>query len=464
MAEHTTVMKVALFIAVLAGFITPFDGSAVNVALPTMGAEFSLTAVDLSWIATAYLLASALFLVPFGRIADIYGRKRIFTLGLSIFTAGSFLMVFSVSALMLILVRVLQGLGAAMIYGTSVAIVTSVYPARERGKALGIYITAVYVGLTAGPFIGGLMTQYVGWRSIFLVNVPLGIVTIALIFWKLQGEWAEARGEKFDLTGSVIYSATLVAVMYGFSVLPDSLGFVLTAAGIGGFVSFLAWERRTIAPVLDVRLFSANRVFAFSNLAALINYSATFAISFLLSLYLQFIRGFSPESAGIVLVAAPVVQAIFSPFAGRLSDRVEPGVIASGGMILCASGLLFLVFLGPSTAIPFIVADLALIGLGFALFSSPNTNAIMSAVEKRHYGVASGIQGTMRLLGQMLSMGFATMVFSIVIGNVQVTPAVYPLFQSSMRIIFMTFTVLCVIGVFFSLVRGKLRGKTGEPV
>ncbi len=464
MAENTAVVRVALLIAVLAGFITPFDGSSVNIALPTMGAEFGLNAVELSWISTAYLLASALFLVPFGKIADIYGRKRIFTIGISIFTLGSFLMVFSASALMLILFRVIQGLGGAMIYGTGIAILTSVYPVRERGKALGIYITSVYIGLTIGPFLGGLMTQYLGWRSIFLVNIPLGIITIGLILWRLHGEWAEARGEKFDVPGSLLYSLTLVSVMYGFSILPGITGLTLVAFGIAVLILFLFWEARTPAPVLDVRLFTGNRVFAFSNLAALINYSATFAISFLLSLYLQYIRGFTPESAGFVLVAAPIVQAAFSPFAGRLSDRIEPGILASGGMILCAAGLLFLVFVDATTSIALIVADLVVIGLGFAFFSSPNTNAIMSSVEKKYYGVASGIQGTMRLLGQMLSMGFATMVFSIVIGMVMMTPEVYQEFLLSMKVIFITFTVLCGVGVFFSLVRGKLREAPKVPV
>ena len=183
--------RIVLLIGVLAGFITPFDGSAVNIALPAMGAEFHMDAISLSWIATAYFLAAAIFLVPFGRIADIYGRKRIFLYGIAIFTAASFIITMVPTTNLLIAVRIVQGFGGALIYGTSIAILTSVFPRRERGKVLGIYITAVYFGLTLGPFLGGVLTQYFGWRSIFFVNVPIGILACILILWKLDGEWAE---------------------------------------------------------------------------------------------------------------------------------------------------------------------------------------------------------------------------------------------------------------------------------
>lgn len=197
--------KIALLIAVLAGFLTPFDLSAVNIALPTIGIEFSIDAVTLGWVATAYLLASAVFLVPFGRIADIYGRKKICSAGLMVFTFASFAMVFSVSPAMIILLRVVQGMEAALIFGTAVAILTSVTPPQERGKALGIYTTAVYLGLSMGPFLGGFLTTNFGWRSIFLVNVPVGILILAIIRTKLEGEWADARGKSFDSPGALLY-------------------------------------------------------------------------------------------------------------------------------------------------------------------------------------------------------------------------------------------------------------------
>jgi len=447
--------RIVLLIAILAGFITPFDGSAVNIALPAMGAEFHMDAIMLSWIATAYLLAAALFLVPIGKIADIYGRKRIFLYGIAIFSLASLVMTMVPSTGLLIVVRIIQGFGGAMIFGTSIAILTSVFPPGERGKALGIYITAVYFGLTVGPFLGGILTETLGWRSIFFVNVPIGIIACLLIFWKLEGEWAECDGEPFDLTGSVIYVGALVCVMYGFSLVPALTGIVLIAAGGVIGILFALYEMRIPHPVLDMRLLTHNRVFAFSNLAALISYSATFAVTFLLSLDLQYTKGFSPEGAGLILIVQPAVMALVSPLAGRLSDRVDPQIVASTGMAFSAVGLFLLVFLVESTPLWYLLVCLVVLGAGLGMFSSPNTNAIMSSVEKRYYGVASGMNGTMRLLGQMLSMGVAMMLFSLLIGRVEITPEYFPRFVASLHYAFVLFTVFCVIGIAASLRRGK---------
>lgn len=454
-SAQKTEKQIVLMIAILAGFITPFDGSAVNIALPTLGAEFRMDAISLSWVATAYLLSSAVFLVPFGKIADIYGRKKVFLYGITIFSLASLAMTMVPSTEMLIAIRVVQGLGSAMIFGTGVAIVTSVYPPGERGKALGIYITAVYIGLSTGPFLGGIMTQHLGWRSIFFVNVPIGLAAILLILWKLKGEWAECRGEKFDLMGSMIYGLAVVSVMYGFSVLPDIKGVSLIIAGIIGTIIFIMYEMRIPSPVLDISLLTKNRVFALSNLSALINYSATYAVTFLLSLDLQYTKGFTPEHAGFILIAQPVFQAMISPLAGRLSDSIEPRLIASAGMSFTAIGLFFLTFISEVTPVWYIVCILVLLGIGFGLFSSPNTNVIMSSVDKRFYGVASGMNGTMRLLGQMLSMGIAMMIFAVVTGPVEITPEYYPQFVASLHYAFILFTIFCIVGIFASLVRGK---------
>ena len=445
--------KIALFIALLAGFLTPFDLSAVNIALPSISGEFSMNAIEMGWVASAYLLASAVFLLPFGRIADIYGRKKIFTGGLFIFTLASVLMIFSTSSMMVILVRLLQGFGGAMIFGTAVAILTSVTPAQERGRALGIYTTAVYFGLSTGPFFGGILTDYLGWRSIFLVNIPIGVFTIAMILLFLKDEWADCCGEPFDTGGAIRYGLGLVCVMYGFSLLPGTAGFVLLIAGSAILVWFVVKELSIDYPLLDIALFTKNRVFAFSNLAALINYSATFAVTFFLSLYLQYVRDFTPQHAGMLLVVQPVVQALFSPAAGRLSDRMEPGRIASAGMALTALGLILLLTADASTPLAMFILILVILGAGLGLFSSPNTNAIMSSVDRKKYGVASGTLGTMRLVGQMFSMGIAMMILAIYIGDVQITESLYPAFIGSMRICFGIFAVLCIAGVFLSLVR-----------
>jgi EmrB/QacA subfamily drug resistance transporter len=457
-----TTKRVTLLAATLASFLTPFMGSATNVALPSMGREFSMDAVLLGWVPTSYLLAAAMLLVPFGRIADIYGRKRIFTYGIIIFTLASLFSGIAPSATWLIVARVLQGVGSAMIFGTGVAMLTSVFPAQERGRVLGINVAAVYVGLSLGPFIGGFLTQHLGWRSIFLVTVPLGLVAVAFVLWRLEGEWAEAQGEAFDLVGSVIYALTLLTLMYGFSLLPDIWGLGLILVGVVGLGAFIWWEMNARNPVLNLNLFARNRPFALSNLAALINYSATSAVTFLLSLYLQYIKALSPQQAGLVLIAQPIVQATFSPVAGRLSDRVEPRVISSTGMTLTAGGLILLIFVKPTTPLWAIIACLLLLGLGFALFSSPNMNAIMSSVEKRFYGVASGTAGTMRLLGQMLSMGIAMLLFALYIGRIEITREVYPQFLVSMKTAFAIFAALCVGGTFASLARGNIREEHDE--
>ena len=294
-------------------------------------------------------------------------------------------------------------------------------------------------------------------ESHFFANIPVGFFIIVFTFLKLKGEWTEARGEKFDWIGSILYGFTLVMVMYGFSLLPGIKGAFFILMGLLGGWAFVKWEMKSESPVFNIHLFINNKVFAFSNLAALINYSATYAVSFLLSLYLQLIKGLNPQEAGLILVSQPIVQAVFSPFAGRISDRIEPRKLASIGMALTAVGLFLFVFLGEKTSIPFIVASLIFIGFGFSLFSSPNTNAVMSSVEERSYGVASGMLGTMRTMGMMFSMGMVMLVFSIFIGRIQITPSYYPLFIKSVKAAFIIFTVFCSAGIFASLSRGSMR-------
>ncbi len=447
----------ALTIASLSSFITPFMLSSINIALPVIGKEFKTDAVLLSWVATSYLLAAVVALVPFGKLADIYGRKKIFMIGMGLFTIASFLSAISVSAPMLIFFRIFQGASSAMCFATSMAILMSVYPPEERGKVLGIAVAAVYSGLSCGPFFGGLIIHHFSWRSIFLINIPFGVVIILLILFKLKGEWTGAKGEKFDLTGSIIYGTAIFAFMYGISILPTTLSVILILTGLVGFVAFVKWETVVVNPVFEVQLFINNRTFAFSCLAALINYSATFAVAFLLSLYLQYIKGLTPQGAGTVLVFTPIMMAVFSPFAGRLSDRIEPRVISSLGMGLTTLGLLLLILLDNQTMLMYIIACLLVLGFGFALFSSPNINAIMGSVDKRFYGIASASVGTMRLLGQVMSMGIVTLIFSLFIGRAQITPEYYPMLMKSIKVMFMVSSGLCICGIFFSLYRGRLR-------
>jgi EmrB/QacA subfamily drug resistance transporter len=452
----TTEKRVALLVAALTAFLTPFMGSAVNVALPAIGRDFGANAILLSWVASAYLLMAAVFLVPFGRLADIMGRKKIFVAGILIFSGASFLCAAAPSAMMLIVFRVFQALGSAMIFATGVAIITSVFPVGERGAAMGITVASTYAGLSIGPFVGGILTAHLGWRSIFGLTVPLGLAVAYLTVKKFKGEWAEAKGEAFDWPGAVVYGISLIFIMYGFSLLPGLTGAILILSGLVGIVVFIGRELKIDHPVLDIRLFKLNRVFTFSNLAALIHYSATFGVSFLLSLYLQYIKGLSPQQAGLILVAQPVVMALFSPLMGRLSDRIEPRLVASIGMAITFVGLCPFVFLTNKTSLTWIMGNLMLLGLGFAFFSSPNTNAVMSSVARRSFGIASATVATMRVLGQMFSMGIAMLLFALFIGRAEIRLINYPQFLVSVKTAFTIFALLCFVGIFFSLARGRV--------
>lgn len=445
----------ALLAATLAAFLVPFMGSSLNIALPTIGNEFAADAILLSWISASFLLASAIFTLPFGRIADIYGLKRIFTYGIITYTVFSFLSGIAPSAVLLITFRAFQGIGASMMFGTGIAILTAVFPLAERGKALGINLAGVYFGLSIGPFLGGIITQYFGWRSIFFLNVLLGLIVISFVFLRLKGEWAECMGEKFNVKSAAVYSFALLFIMYGFSLIPETLGIILTVMGIIGVLIFVMVDTRVKDPLLDMNLFFKNKIFALSNLAALINYSTTTGAVFLLSLYLQYILGYTPQKAGLVLLPLPLTMVIVSPVAGELSDKIDPRILASIGMALTAIGLSFFIFVGFFTGLPYIIVGQLVLGSGFALFSSPNTNAIMGSVKKRNYGVASATASTMRLSGQVLSFGIIILIFSLLIGKVQITPDAYFNLLESIRVAFKVFAVACFIGIF-TTVYGKI--------
>ena len=447
----------ALIILTAGSFLTPFMGASVNIALPSIGKEFALDAVLLSWVSTSFLLGAAIFLVPFGRLGDLYGRKKIYTYGIMLYTIAALLSGISVAPWMLISFCILHGIGSSMIFGTGVAILTSIFSAGERGRALGIQVSCVYLGQSLGPFLSGFLIEHLGWRSIFLINVPIGLAILSMILWKLKGEWVGARGEGFDFLGSILYSLTLVAIMYGFSLLPTKAGAAFILVGAFGFWAFIKWETKTASPVFDIKLFRHNRVFAFSNLAALVHYGATFGVNFLLSLYLQYVQGYSPFQAGSIILFKPAMQAAFSPFAGRLSDRIDPRLVASLGMAFTVIGLFLLLFLHEKTTLIYLIPALLTLGFGFALFSSPNTNAVMGSVEEKYYGIASGTVSLMRLMGQILSMGIATLIFAVVMGRVEITADLYPLLLKSTRVALLIFAILCIGGIFASLARGKVR-------
>ncbi len=443
-----------LILVTVATFLNPFTGSAINLALPAIGAEFSADAATLAWISSAYLLSSVIFLLPAGRLGDSRGKVTVFVIGIVVYTAGAVLTIFTPTIGLLLLFRFLQGMGGAMIYANSVALITHLYPPGERGYAIGLNTTAVYAGLSLGPFLGGALTQFLGWRSIFIVTALLA-VPVLLYAGKFPAFLNERQREHFDVAGLVLSSALIFCLFLGLASATTPTGAVLLAASLLLGAAFFLVERRQPCPLLPVSLLEKNRVFAASNGAALINYSATFAVGFLLSLYLQYIRGYEPVAAGTLLLVQPIIQVFVAPVAGRLADRMQPGHVASVGMALSAAALFGFSMLGETTPIAVILGLLVLLGVGLGLFSSPNTTAIMGCVEKQFFGSASAMVAMMRSLGMMLSMGAVLVVFAVIMGSTTVTPAIFPEFLVSVRLIFLAFAVFSVFGVFLSLRRNR---------
>ncbi len=456
--EQREQTRVVMLVVMCTLFIVPFMSNAINLAIPAIGTEFKGSQAWLNWVVSVYLLASASLLMPFGRLGDLYGRKRVFLMGMSLFTMATVGCALAPSLPLLVLFRAGQGMGSAMVFSTSMAILTAVVPEKVRGKALGLCAAATYTGLSAGPVLGGFITSAFNWRGIFVFVLVISLIVLGLTVAKLQGEWRSNQAEKFDHAGAIFCAAGIGMALYGLSDLAGGTLYVATlVVGLILVIIFIMRQLSLSQPLFDVRFFIANRVFAFSGLAALINYSATFALGFMISLYLQRVLGISTNQAGLILLSQPIIMALLSPWAGSLSDRIQPRMLASIGMGISALGLLFFIFLGTTTAVWLIVVNLAFIGLGFALFSSPNTNAIMSSVAEEHYGVASSTLATMRMVGQSLSMAIVALITSLLMRGMTLESAGYATqFMLSLRTAFILFGTLCTLGILASLARGRL--------
>ncbi len=454
MKSGGTSKSAILFSVCMAHFINPFMMSAVGVALPVMGREFSASAVQLGLIETSFMLSMAIFLLVMGRLGDIYGRRKVFQLGLLLFAFAGGLISQANSIEMVIALRFLQGIGGAMVNATTMAILVAVFAPAERGKALGIAIASVYAGISCGPFLGGFLIELLGWRSLFYLMVPLGLLTYGVTRFKIKDEWADSAGEPFDWKGALAYAPSILLLVYSVTHLKEGgLIWGLLILANMGLVLFLLIESRAPYPMLEIRLFLENRVFALSNLAALFNYAGTFGVTFFLSLYLQDVKGMGPQQAGTILIVQPIVQTIFSPLFGRLSDRIPAAYVATSGMALCAVGLAVATGLSADSSLSMILLLLVLLGLGFALFSAPNVSMIMGSVAPRYLGVASGLSASMRTMGMLTSMMIITLIFSYLMQGQPVTLATQPAFLDSMRMALLIFSALCVIGIGCSLGR-----------
>lgn len=412
-----------LAVVMMVSFINPFTSSALTTALPSIGTAYGATDAQLSWVIELFLISSTVTIMPISKIADRIGKRHIFLFGVSLFCVSSLAVYFVNSLYGLFLLRILQGLGSASIFATSMAIVSLVTPPQRRGRAMGFTIAAVYCGLSFGPVLGGFFSYYLGWKTIFYF-----IAFICALAWLIAArsmtkeEWIVNAKGSLDLPGSLLYALAMIAIMVGLSeVMTLAYAKYLLAAGLLLFLAFLYGEWHRKSPVLPVRIFAGNRVFSCSSLAAMLNYCATFGISFLLS-----------------------------PVTGALSDRINPAVLASSGMILITFGLCLLAV---DVSYPFfwlIALALVIIGIGFALFTAPNNNAIMGAVTPKYYGAASSVVSTVRLIGQVLSVAIITLILSQ-----SGASAASDWLAQHIQQAFIVFTILCAIGIVPSAARSK---------
>jgi len=396
-------------------FMTPLDASIVAVALPKMGPLLNLSFATSLWVQAAYLLSIAVLLIPLGRVADQRGRVHFYLAGTVIFTVASLAAALSWNGTSLILSRVLQGVGGALLYATSAAIVTSVFPGHERGRALGINVMAVYLGLSVGPPLGGFLVDHFGWPWIFLVNLPIGLV-VFLWGWRILPRrggigqpTAEPRTAGLDLPGAALLALLLIGLLVPLTFASEwgwhsPRVWALLALSALALVAFRAREIRAAVPLVDLDLLRKNRLFATANLAALLNYMALYAIAILTAVHLQLVQGRSAKVTGWIMLGQPLMQACLSPLSGRLSDRVGSRVLSTTGMVLVALGMALLGTLGRSASMLPVLAALAIVGVGMAAFSAPNTSAIMGSVDRSQLSVAGAFLGTMRVTGQALSV------------------------------------------------------------
>jgi len=469
--------KWVVFVILAVGiFMATLDSSIVNISLPTIARFFGVPlngAVE--WVIIAYLVVTAGVLLTVGRLADMIGRKPIWAAGLIIFTGGSAICGASVSLGMLIAARALQGLGGAFIMAISPAMLTSAFPARERGRALGMNAVIVALGVSVGPTLGGIITENFSWRWIFYVNVPLGIIGIIATLRILQESGRRGVG-RFDPAGALLLAIGLVGLTLGLSfgqewgwnspLLISTL--VISALG---FVALVFVERRAANPII-VSVLLRSRVFLSANVSLILSFLALFAVSFMLPFYLEELRGYSTLQAGLLLTPLPLTIAVIAPFSGIMADRIGTRWLASAGLAIACVGLVFISQLNAQSSTFDIIWRLVFTGVGQAIFQSPNNSALMGAAPREHLGSASGYLATGRVVGQSVSVALAGAIFTSLggatAGALLISNQFHPTlsaarvsqlqqtFASGFHAAFIVCACIAAFGVFTSLVRGKV--------
>ncbi len=441
----------------LATFLIPQAMSAVNIALPMIASELRADAVDVSWLSTVNLWGSVVLMLPAGRLADMLGRKRIYLLGTLSFALSSLLVLLPQTVESLLLVRLCQGLSSALVFGTAMAMASALFDDKNRGMALGLVSTSVYLGLTCGPLLGGFLTEWLGWRSVFWVPVPLLLLSIVLVLAAIKGDWRSRERGRFDWLGSGLFAGWTTALFFGLSGLPDWPYLLLLGAGFILLVVFIRQQKASAHPLVNIQALQQNRVLSRSLLTGLFMYGAHVPLLFLLSLYLQFIQGMSPAASGQLILLQALMMACLAPVAGRLSDRFEPRLIATLGCLLFAAGHLCLLGVDAQTSMAQLATALILLGVGFGLFSSPNNNAALSAVNKDRLSIASALLSLARTLGNMFSMAIVVLLFNQMLGSTELSPEQYPALLEVLQLALCLGLAYSLIAAWTSWSRGKVR-------
>lgn len=436
-------------------FMATLDGSIVNVALPTLTEYFKTNITTIEWVIMAYLLTITSLLLSLGRISDMVGRKPVFAGGLALFTVGSGLCAISTTEGQLIFYRVIQGIGAAMLMATGIAIITHAFPPQERGKAMGLIGTVVAIGSMMGPIAGGILIERIGWQSIFYINIPVGIIGTFMALSVLKKDEI-IKGQIFDIPGAVTLFISLISLLMALSegeekgwssILIISL-FVLS---IVFFIMFIIVENKARHPMMELRHFR-NKLFAAANISGLISFIAIYSTILLMPFFLQNELGYSPQDVGIVFLAVPVVMSVASPLSGWLSDRTDSFLLSSFGIGIASISILSLSYMSSSSTFIDVTSRLAVLGLGLGLFQAPNNSIIMGSLPKEQLGVAAGSLGTMRNMGMVLGIAISGAVFS---NRYAYYGGIESSFLPAFRDAYIVSAIICGMAVLTSLVRKK---------
>jgi len=436
-------------------FMTALDGSVANIILPVVSNAFKSDVATVEWVVTIYLLVVSGLLLSFGRLGDLRGHKPVYISGFLLFVISSALCGLAPTDIALITFRALQALGGAMLMANSPAILTKNFPSTQRGQALGMQATMTYLGLTVGPSLGGWLTSQYGWRAVFYINVPVGLLALLLSLRFIPRDATAEQAERFDLVGAATFMAGLIALLLGLNqgeawgwTSPAILALLAAAAVL--LAAFVAIERRVAHPMLDLGLFRV-RLFSASTISAVLNYICLYTVLFLLPFYLIQARGLDSAKAGLILTAQPVVMAIVAPLSGTLSDRIGARLFSTVGMVVMAIGLFFLSQLGEHSPLSYVALALATVGLGTGLFVSPNNSALLGAAPSHRRGIASGILATARNVGMVLGVGLAGAIFTTV--QAHATGQAGGIFEG-VRAGFLVAVGVATLGAFASAVRG----------